>query len=133
MNKQSNKIIKELRYYTVTVVASVIFATGLRIFIFAPVMSIPSSSMEPAIFAGDRIIITKLIPGPRFFKDIRQFRIDGKVQTKRLKGIRKVGRNDVLVFNFPYSKGWEKIDMDLNVFYLKRCVALPGDTFLIEN
>jgi len=89
--------------------------------------------MEPAVLAGDFIIANKQIPGPRVFKNIRQIRIEGKVQTKRFKGIRKVRRNDILVFNFPYAEGWDKIDMDLNVYYLKRCVALPGDRFSIEN
>lgn len=89
--------------------------------------------MEPAVLAGDYIIANKQIPGPRVYRDIRQFRINGKVRTKRFKGIRNVGRNDVLVFNFPYAAKWDKIDMDLNTYYLKRCVALPGDTFLIEN
>jgi signal peptidase I len=91
--------------------------------------------MEPAVLAGDRIVVTKQIPGPRVYQNIRQIRVDGKVMTKRFRGIRKVRRNDVLVFNFPYSSGSVrgKIDMDLSVFYLKRCVALPGDTFSIES
>jgi signal peptidase I len=89
--------------------------------------------MEPAVMTEDRIIVNKQIPGPRVYKDIRQIRVDGKVQTKRFKGIRSIRRNDVLVFNFPYSASWDKIDMDLNVLYLKRCVALPGDTFSIMN
>jgi len=89
--------------------------------------------MEPAVLTGDFIIANKQIPGPRVFRNICQLRIDGKVQTKRFKGFRKVRRNDVLVFNYPYSEGSDKIDMDLNVYYLKRCVAIPGDTFFIEN
>ena len=51
----------------------------------------------------------------------------GKVETRRLWGLRDVKRNDVLVFNFPYSD-WHKLDFDLNVFYVKRCIAIPGDT-----
>jgi signal peptidase I len=89
--------------------------------------------MEPSVLAGEFIVVNKQIPGPRVYRNIRQLRMNGKVQTKRFKGIRQVRRNDVLVFNFPYSGDWDKIDMDLNVYYLKRCVALPGDTFSIEN
>jgi signal peptidase I len=51
---------------------------------------------------------------------------------RRLKGYRKVKRNEVLVFNFPYSDR-DKLELDFNVFYAKRCVAIPGDTFFIEN
>ena len=133
MRLKVRKFLKELRFYTILVVVAIVFAIGLRVFVVAPIIKIPSSSMEPAVMAGDYIIVTKQIPGPRVFKDIRQIRVDGKVQTKRFKGIRKVKRNDVLVFNFPYIGRWNKIDMDLNVLYLKRCVALPGDTFSIEN
>jgi len=133
MKRKVLKVLKEVMFYVVVVIVSLVFAICLRVFVLAPIISIPSWSMEPAVFAGDRIIVNKLIPGPRVYKDIRQIRVDEKVQTKRFKGIRKVRRNDVLVFNYPYSAGWDKIDMDLNVFYLKRCVALPGDTFCIEN
>ena len=105
----------------------------MRVFLFTSIIKIPSGSMEPTVLTGDYIIANKQIPGPRIYRNFRQFRINGKVQTKRFIGIRKVSRNDILVFNFPYSAGWDKIDMDLNVYYLKRCVALPGDTFLIEN
>ena len=133
MNRKWKKIFKEIRFYAVVVIMSVIFAIALRVFVVASIISIPSWSMAPAVLAGDKIIVTKLIPGPRVFKDIRQIRVDGKVQTQRFKGIRKVRRNDVLVFNFPYVSGRDKIDMDLNVIYLKRCVALPGDAFSIKN
>jgi signal peptidase I len=133
MKQRLRKFLKELRFYTILVIVSIVLAVGMRIFLFTSIIKIPSGSMEPSVLTGDFIIANKQIPGPRVFKNIRQLRFDGKVQTKRFKGIRKVRRNDILVFNFPYSAGWDKIDMDLNVYYLKRCVALPGDTFSIEN
>ena len=133
MNKRLKNFLKELRFYTILIVVAIVLATAMRVFLFTSIIKIPSGSMEPAVLAGDFIIANKQIPGPRVYRDIRQLRIDGKVQTKRFKGIRKVKRNDILVFNFPYSGGWDRIDMDLNVLYLKRCVALPGDTFYIEN
>ena len=112
---------------------AITLAAVIRLFLFTSIIKIPSSSMEPAVLAGDFIIANKQIPGPRIFKNIGQIRIDGKIQTKRFIGIRKVRRNDVLVFNFPYADKWDKIDMALNTYYLKRCVAIPGDTFSIEN
>ena len=127
------KFLKELRFYTLLFIAALVLAAAMRVFLFTSIIRIPSDSMEPAVMAGDFIIANKQIPGPRVFKDVRQIRIDGKVQTKRFKGIRVVRRNDVLVFNFPYSGSWDRIDMALNIYYLKRCVALPGDTFLIDN
>jgi len=127
------KILKEVLFYVVLVVGSIILTVCLRVFFVTSIITIPSNSMEPTVLAGDRIIVNKQIPGPRVYKNLRQIRVDGKVQTKRIKGLRMVRRNDILVFNFPYSEGWGKINMDLNVLYLKRCVALPGDTFSIEN
>ena len=132
--KQKLKIFfKELTFYTTLFIVVIVFTIVLRIFIFTSIIKIPSDSMEPAVMTGDFIIANKLIPGPRIYSNVRQIRVKGKVQTKRFKGIRKVNRNDVLVFNFPYSAGWDKLDMNLNVYYLKRCVGLPDDTFSIEN
>ena len=63
--------------------------------------------------------------GMTFFHDLHsillknvffQIRVDEKMQTKRFNSIRKVLCNDVLVFNFPFSGGWNKLDMDLNIF-----------------
>jgi len=133
MKQKLKKFFKEVRFYAILFIIAIVLAIGMRIFVFTSIIKIPSGSMDPAVMAGDYIIAYKQIPGTRVFRDIRHLRINGKVQTKRFKGIRKVKRNDVLVFNFPYSGNWDKIDMDLNVYYLKRCVALPGDTFYIEN
>lgn len=37
--------------------------------------------------------------------------------------------NDILVFNFPYQMNrWDSVRMDVMQYYVKRCVALPGDT-----
>jgi len=87
--------------------------------------------MQPTILAGDYILVNKLVLGGRIYKNF-DFMKGGIVETKRLWGWRKVKRNDVLVFNFPYSDRG-KLDFDLNVFYVKRCVAIPGDTFYIDN
>ena len=49
-------------------------------------------------------------------------------------GWRNFKRNDVLVFNFPYkAERWDSIAFDVMKYYVKRCVALPGDTLEIKN
>lgn len=105
-------------------------AVALRVFVFAK-FSIPTPSMEPAIMAGDQVIVNKLTPGSRVITNLFSLKNGEKPRFKRFAGF-AVKRNDILVFNFPYSD-WHRLDMDLNVFYAKRCVALPGDTFYIEN
>lgn len=43
-------------------------------------------------------------------------------------------RNDILVFNFPYQQNrWDSIRMDVMQYYVKRCIALPGDTLEIRG
>ena len=124
------KAMKTILHYVIIVFIALVLAIVMRVFFFAS-FSIPTPSMEPAILAGDQIIVNKLIPGPRVYKNF-DFREGGKVETRRFKGSRTVKRNDVLVFNFPYTD-WNKLEMDLSVNYVKRCVAIPGDTFYIDN
>jgi signal peptidase I len=91
----------------------------------------PSWSMSPTLLPGDFIFVNKMIPGPRIFKRW-DFLKNGDFSMKRLKGYRKVKRNEIMVFNYPYSNR-HKLELDFNVFYAKRCVAIPGDTFYIED
>ena len=37
------------------------------------------------------------------------------------------------MFNLPYPDRWDSITFDVMKYYVKRCVALPGDTFEIRN
>ena len=103
----------------------------LQIF-FVSSFKIPSNSMEPELLIGDNLLVNKLIPGPRLFN---VFALLGGEQVKimRLPGIRPIKRNDVVVFNFPHPQDWGKIEMNYMKFYIKRCIALPGDTLYIEN
>lgn len=93
---------------------------------------IPSDSMEPNLLAGDAILVNKLEYGARLFNVMDA--VQGKqVKIKRLPGLGSVKRNDVIVFNYPCPKKWKRIEMDIMQYYVKRCVALPGDTFRIVN
>ncbi|MRZ52986.1 signal peptidase I, partial [Parabacteroides distasonis] len=44
-----------------------------------------------------------------------------------------IKRDDVLVFNFPYPNNWDRIEMHILKYYVKRCIGLPGDTLSIKN
>jgi signal peptidase I len=109
---------------------ALLLAIILRLFVFSS-FKIPTSSMEPAILSGDYILVNKLAYGARIPKNFK-FMKGGAFETFRVKGFSKVKRNDVIVFNFPYTD-WNNLGWDLNVYYVKRCVALPGDIFYIEN
>ena len=56
-----------------------------------------------------------------------------EVRMHRMSGWRNFQRNDVLVFNFPYPGRWDSIALDVMLYYVKRCIAVPGDTLEIRN
>ena len=93
---------------------------------------VPSYSMYPTLIPGDYILVNKWIMGARIF-DVWDA-IDGKsTNIKRLPGIRNVKRKDVLVFNYPYPITEDSLSMDIMKYYVKRCIALPGDTLEIRK
>lgn len=94
---------------------------------------IPSDSMEPTLEAGDRILVDKWSLGARIFNVFKALRHED-VPIYRMPGLRSIQRNDIVVFNFPYAPtGWDSISFDVMRYYVKRCVALPGDTLCIKN
>lgn len=88
--------------------------------------------MEPSLEAGDNIVVCKPIIGARIFNIFASLRNE---QTKiyRLPGLQEIQRDDIIVFNFPCPNQWNKIEMHILKYYVKRCVGLPGDTVSIEN
>ena len=126
------KVLKILLQVSVLILGSFILTIFLKVFCFAS-FKVPSGSMEPTLKTGDYIMVNKMILGPRIFKDWK-FWADGNWEMKRLKGLRSIKRNEILVFNFPITNNdWSKIEMDFNAHYVKRCVGIPGDTFYIED
>ncbi len=122
------KVGKIIIIFMIIVVLTII----MKVFLFAS-FKIPTPSMAPAIMAGDHILVNKLILGPRLYENW-SFLKGKKTKMKRIPGMRRVKRNDILVFDFPYKTNTpNKIRQGGNLFYVKRCVAIPGDTFYIEN
>ena len=103
----------------------------LQIFCFTT-FKIPSDSMEPALIAGDEVIVNKMIYGARLFNISRALNRED-VDIYRLPGMGNVERNDIVVFNYPYPDRNDSISFDVMQYYIKRCVALPGDTFEIKD
>ena len=93
---------------------------------------IPTDSMQPSLLPGDNILVNKSIMGARIF-DIWEAAEDKEVEIYRLPGMRKVKRNDVLVFHYPYPESDDSLSMQLLKYYVKRCIALPGDTMGIRK
>ena len=103
----------------------------LRITTFAS-FRIPTDSMYPTLQPGDNILVNKSIMGARIF-NIWDAAEEKEVKTHRLPGLGKVKRNDVLVFHYPYPHSNDSLSMHLLKYYVKRCIALPGDTMGIRK
>ena len=93
---------------------------------------IPTDSMQPALLSGDNILVNKIIMGARIF-DLWEAAEEKEVEIHRLPGLGKVKRNDVLVFHYPYPHSNDSLSMHLLKYYVKRCIALPGDTMGIRK
>lgn len=94
--------------------------------------------MQGTLLEGDRIIVSKLVYGPRLpitplsipFTEKGIYLDWIEMPYTRIPGYDRVRRNDVLVFNLP-SENYLPIDQRKR--YIKRCVALPGDTVFITD
>lgn len=101
------------------------------VFCFAS-FRVPSDSMEPALVEGDHILVEKFTMGARLF-DLKPAFNKERFTIRRTPALGKVKRNDILVFNFPYPERQDSIGFDVMLYYVKRCIALPGDTLEIRN
>ena len=102
-----------------------------QIFLFAS-FHIPSDSMEPELVEGDFVVVWKPMLGARLFNLNMTLRLE-QVEIHRVPGFRNIKRDDVLVFNFPYPNNWDRIEMHILKYYVKRCIGLPEDTLSIKN
>ena len=116
-------------------------AIVFRVF-FIEIFSIPSGSMEDTLIPGDKVLVNKLAYRPKlpaspyeipWINLVWYLRARADVNAdsvywkyRRLNGFGNIKRNDVMVFIHPIWGG-------RNNFFIKRCVALPGDTLVIEN
>ena len=89
----------------------------LQVFLFSS-FKIPSDSMEPELTIGDNILVLKPTIGPRVFNLFASMRNE-QTEIYRIPGIKKIQRNDILVFNFPHPNSWNKIEMHILKYYIK--------------
>ena len=128
---------------------AIVFATIIHHFIAQP-FGIPTGSMERTMLVGDFLFVNKMNYGLRLPmrplsipflqgtimdtgqkgnpKDDPKSYVEAvKLPYFRLPGWEKVKRNDIVVFNYPEDSVHTAIDRKDP--YVKRCVAVGGDTF----
>lgn len=125
--KQTARIIG---YVIMTIVGLYGFWLMGRVFIF-DYFTIPSQSMMPTLEPQCKVIVNKLIMGPRIYTDFN-FRTNGQeLKAFRLRGLRPLRHNDIVVFNFPLHR--DRLSFVINHVYCKRVIGLPGDTISAVN
>jgi signal peptidase I len=132
------------REWVDALIFAVIAATLIRAFVIEA-YTIPTSSMEDTLLIGDFLFVSKFHYGPRIpvtpiafpfahhtmpLMGTQSYLEWIKLPYYRLPGIEDLERNDIVVFNYP-MEDFRPVDKREN--YIKRCVALPGDTLQIKK
>lgn len=112
---------------------AVIAALIIRTFFFEA-YRIPTPSMEETLLTGDFLVVSKINYGPRTpmvlgvpFTNLNLNALT--LPWVRIPGFEDIERNDIVVFNYPIDIA----PIAAKTNYIKRCVALPGDTLSIDD
>ncbi|WP_291529093.1 signal peptidase I [Bacteroides sp. UBA939] len=125
IGKNKKQIFKKLGYIVLGLFALFQIYLFIRLYWLAS-CSIPTYSMSPTLKNGDYILVSLQIPGRR---EINEDADSDKLLVRRVKGMRQVRKDDVVVFNFPYTENESRMTLDMKIFYCKRCVATPGEIY----
>lgn len=136
-----------------SILFAVVAATLVHTYIMQPYI-IPTGSLEKTLLIGDFLLVSKFHFGSRvpmttvsfpmvhdtipFFK-VRSYLKKPQLPYLRLPGIKKVERNEIVVFSWPadtvrqffVKESGVRKPIDKKSNYVKRCVGIPGDTLRI--
>jgi len=120
--RESGGFFAELFDIVRTVVYALLIALVVRVFFFQP-FTIPSASMEPNLYEGDYIVVSKWSYGySRHSMPWSPPLFEGRLLSHMAE------RGDIVVFKRPNNDGQGYTD------YIKRVIGLPGDTVqMISN
>jgi signal peptidase I len=139
----------KIREWWDAVLFAVVAATLIR-WLIMEAYTIPTPSMENSLLVGDFLFVSKFHYGTRttstplqiplthqkiWFTNIPSYLEWVKLPQYRLPGISSVKRGDVVVFNVPPQYLNEDVvyPVDLKTNYIKRCVAVPGDSLRTDK
>jgi len=152
-------ILKNVSSWVNAILFAVVAATVVHTYFMRP-YAIPTSSLEKSLLVGDYLFVSKFHYGarvpmtpiafPMVHDTIIGTDLPSHVKNKnlqlpyfRLPGLQKIKRNDIVVFNWPADTlktmwgdtsgefTYKPIDKKTN--YVKRCVAIAGETFEIRD
>ncbi len=141
--------------WTSSILFAIVAATVVHTYFMQP-YTIPTGSLEKTLLVGDFLFVSKFHYGARIpmttvslpmvhdsvpLTKKKSYFKKPQLPYMRIPGLQKIKRNDIVVFSWPAdtvvqffkkSKGVIKpIDKKSN--YVKRCVAIPGDTLSLVN
>ncbi len=117
---------RKIRDGAIVVFLTLLFAVCLKSCII-DAYKIPTSSMSETLVAGDYLLVNKFIYGARtpqkfLYISLPQFQFPK---------LTEIHRGDVIVFEFPGEPN--EVLQVRNLFLVKRCIGLPGDTIDIAD
>lgn len=135
--------------WTEAITFAVVAATLIR-WLIMEAYTIPTPSMENSLLVGDFLFVSKFHYGTRtpktplqlplthqkiWFTEVPSYLDWIQLPQYRLPGISEIKSGDVVVFNVPPISLNEDKDypVDLKTNYIKRCIAVGGDTLVIRN
>jgi len=136
-----------------SIIYAVVFATLVHAYFMQPYI-IPTGSLEKSLLVGDFLLVSKFHYGARTPQTAvsfpmvhdtipvikkRSYLKKPQLPYSRFPGLQRIKRNDIVVFSWPadtvrqFFKKEARVDkpLDKKSNYVKRCVALPGDTLSI--
>lgn len=159
VGRDNERILKNVSSWTSAVLFAIVAATLVHTYFMRP-YTIPTSSLEKSLLIGDFLFVSKFHYGartpmtplalPMVHDSIPLSKMGSHIKNKkfqlpyfRLPALQKIKTNDIVVFNWPADTlktmwgdtsgefTYKPIDKKTN--YVKRCVAIAGQTFEIRD
>ena len=155
--KRSIKPRSELGEWVSSITFAIIAATLVHTYFMQP-FTIPSSSLEKSLLVGDYLFVSKFHYGARIpstviaapmvhdslpFVSTASYLKKPQLPYLRIPGFQKIKNNDIVCFNWPAdslktmwgdnSGEFTDKPVDKKTNYVKRCVAIAGDTLEIRD
>ena len=156
IEERSLKPRTELGEWVSSIVFAIVAATLVHTYFIQP-YTIPTSSLEKSLLIGDFLFVSKFhygartpmttIAAPMVHDSLPLVKSKSYLKKPalpyfRIPGFQKIKRNEIVVFNWPvdtvrffFDRSNVHIDkpIDKKSNYVKRCVAIPGDSLEIKD